>query len=1028
MCGITAVFGTYKDKEGFLHDSLDKIKHRGTNHFELRVFEEAGIGANRLPIVDRAQGQQPLPNEDNTVYAVQNGEIFNHKELRRSLEEKGHRFKTDCDTEVLAHLYEEYGPGMIQHIDSEMYAFVVYDAKKDDFFVARDRFGVKPLFYAKNGDGYYFASELKQLVQFDSIKEVHTFPKGHYMHNGKLKRYYELKYSNTVKDESYAKRELTRLIVEAVRKRVDTDLPVAVLLSGGVDSSLIMEIASRFHKDVTAFILGKPGSPDYEAAIKLCGDNNYKYHVVYPDVDYAEEFENLIYHLELYEAQVIRQSFALDILSKAVVRAGYRIALVGEAADELFAGYNQFSSLKDDNINKGCLLMTNDMERGHNVRVDRTSMKHTLETRAPLFDTKVVDFVLKIDGKLKIKRENHQVLTKYILRKVAEEFLPDYIAWRYKIAFSNGAGMDVGFNYRAQDGEVAKSVLSKRKATKLDKNTVNRYGLMTEEEVIYFQTYKTFKFDKLHEAWRRTVNKENLTQIDENPEETRLLVAEFGRLPIYFPIYLASLHGIYKTHKLDVEFISTGGDDLTYNSLLNCSAQIGVADPIFTFTEKKFSIKGKIIGQLIGKVPVVAVTINPNIGIEKLTDFENYKIGTFQEYSTTNTLMKELFPNKELIPIKYLDTIPSLKNRRFDIAIVTPGYAYDLVDKGGHIIYRFDKKFGDYLFTGISISDNLDPKYDQAIRSFLVAVKESINFIKKNKKESLEYFKKEFPELLNQEGLFEYLIPFWNKKLTVSEPALKRATHTWRTVYPWLLKSNIPQFIKPRIEDRIIRLFSNRNVSRDIPYKEDEMAQIIHKSIDAGKPISLVGLWGASDKDNIDEKDISALNKFRELDSEIKRIYKPGPEFIFILADEHARLNGYPKSNYTRYLNRIKEKMDGYGFKSIFLNELWKKHGLSNKSIFTEFKKLTDSEWRDIPNHGELEKASKHRGFKNHREEAKRYFIMRRLESRAIEKEFNSSIYHTYSEDIHQNIYPNIPTLYLWVEKRGYTITPWFEN
>jgi len=1028
VCGITAIFGNYADKGDFLHASLEKITHRGTNQFELKVFEKGGIGANRLPIVDRANGQQPLPNEDGSVYAVQNGEIFNYKELKKDLEKKGHRFKTDCDTEVLVHLYEEYGEEMMRHIDSEMFSFIIYDKKNNNFLAARDRFGVKPLFYAEDENGYYFASELKQLVQFGFIKEVRPFPKGHLMHKGGLKKYYELKCENSVKDERYAKRELTRLIIDAVKKRVDTDLPVAVLLSGGVDSSLIMEIAARLHPDVTAFILGKPGSPDYEAAIKLCKDNHYKHQVVYPEVDYAEEFESLIYHLELYEAQVIRQSFALDILAKAVVRAGYRIALVGEASDEIFAGYNEFSSLKDENINKGCLLMTNDLERGHNVRVDRMSMKHTLETRAPFFDTPVVEFAMKIDGKLKIKRENHQITTKYILRRVAEDFLPDYIAWRYKIAFANGAGMSVGFNYRTQDGEVAKSVLSRAKPAGMEDATIKKYGFMTDEERLYFRTYRDLGFEKLLGNEARIITKDNLTQIDENPDETRLLVAEFGRLPLYFPIYLASLNGIYKKHRLNVEFISTGGDDLTYDSLMNGSSQIGIADPVFTFTENAFNTKGKIIGQLIGRATILAVALDPNIKIENLSELNKYDIGTFQDYSTTNTLMRELFPAKRLVAVKHSEVTRSLKNREFDIAVVTSDYAYEVAGKGGHIVFSFDKKFGEYLFTGITIADNLDPKYASAVRSFLSAVKESINFTKKNRKQSLEYFKKEFPDLLNPEAMFDYLVQYWNKKLTISKAAIKRATRTWKNVYPWLLKSNTPQFIEPRLEDEITRIFSGRSVARDIPYKEDEMAKIIKESIDSKKPIRLVGFWGASDKRTADENDVLAMKQLKKLDQEVRKIHPKGIEFTFILADEHARSNKYEKRDYSEYLLKIAKIMGEHGFKSVLLSDIWKKYGLSDGLIASHARGFTDSKWKDLPNHGELEKAARHRGFEDYKREAKRYFILRKLESKTIAEEFKGSIFHTYSEDIHQSLFPDMPAVYLWVLGRGYTLVPWFQK
>jgi len=1027
MCGITGVFGTYLEKEDFVRQSLEKITHRGTSTLEYEIFDKAAIGANRLPIVDRENGKQPLSNEDNTIFAVQNGEIFNYKELKSDLEKKGHKFKTNCDTEVLVHLYEEYGENLIEHLDSEMYAFIIYDLKNNSFFVGRDEFGVKPLFFAFDKNNFYFSSELKQLVQFDFIKEVKIFPKGHYMVNGKLERYHNLTYNNSVKNLQQAKTTLTKLIVEAVKKRVDTDLPIAVLLSGGVDSSLIMEIATRFHKDVTGFILGIPGSSDYEAAVKLCRDNNYKYKIVYPNVDYANEFENLIYHLELYEAQVIRQSFALDILAKEVVRAGYRIALVGEASDEIFGGYNEFSRLNDKDVNKGCFMITDDLEKSHNVRVDRMSMKHTLETRAPFFDTKVVDFAMKIDGKLKVKRENHQITTKYILRKVAEQFLPDYITWRYKVPFSNGAGMNVGFNFRSQDGDVAKQILLNNKAT-LDKQTNAKYGFITDEEQVYFEVYKRFKFDKLFNNWQRIITKETLSNIDENLNETKILVAEFGRLPLYFPIYFASRLKIYKKHKLDVDFINSGGDDLTYNSILSGSAQIGIADPIFTFAEK-FSTKGKIIGQLVGKVPLVAVTLDPSIKINNLGDLEKYKIGTFQEYSTTHTLMKELLPNKDLIPVKYSEITQALKDRKIEIGVMTPDFAYDLLGKGGHIVYKFEDKFGEYLFTGITICDNLDPKFNLSIKSFLASIKESINLIKKNEPEAFAQFQAEFPEMLNRKEMFEYLISFWNKNLKITESGVKRAKHTWQKVYPWLIKSNMPQFIKPRPEDEIIKILSDKYISRDIPYMEDKMAEIISQDINMQKPISLIGFWGASDKRETNEKEDNAIDNFNKLISKIKMLYKPGIEFTFILADEHARLNKYDKNTYTNYLIDIKKKLEKADFKTIFLSEIWKKYKISDKLIDSELQKLKESNWRDLINHKDLEKSSRNRGFKDYKKEAKQYFICRKIESEAILKEFPNMIFQTYAEDIHQNIFPNCPALYFWVtEKWGHSTLPWYDK
>ncbi len=1027
MCGITAVFGDVKKKEEFVKTSLDKVKHRGSSLLEYELFDKGAFGTNRLPIVGRVEGRQPLHNEDETIFAIQNGEIFNYKKLRKDLEKKYHVFKTDCDTEVLVHLYEEYGEKMVDKIDSEMFAFIIYDAKKNNFLVGRDRFGIKPLFYSKVNGNIYFASELKQLSQFNYIDKIEIFPKGHYMINGKLKKYYELTSSNSVKSLDVAKKRLTKLIVQAVKKRVDTDLPIAVLFSGGIDSSLIMEIATRFHKDVTAFILGIPGSPDYEAALRLCKDNNYKYQIVYPSEKYSEEIAEIIYHLELYEAQVIRQSFSLNTLSKAVVRAGYKIALVGDASDEIFAGYNEFCNVRDVDINKGCMIMTQDLEKSHNVRLDRMTMKHTLEVRAPFFDTELVDFAFKIDGKLKVKRENHQIITKYILREVASQFLPDYTTWRYKIAFSNGAGMDVGFNFRAQDGGVAKSILSQRKVDTSSK-IPKEYGFITDEEKIYFQIYEKNKYNKLDNNYERIITKDNLSLINNNYSRKKILVAEFGKLPLYYPIYFAQQKEIYKKHNLDVDFISTGGDDLTYNSLFDGSAQIGIADPIFTFAEQKTQVKGKILAQLIGRVPFVAVTLNPNIKINKIDDLKKYKIGTFQKFSTCHTLMKGILPNVDLKPIKYSNILGELKDRKIDIAIVIPEYAYDLAAKGGHIIFTFEDYFKEYLLTGINVADNLDPDYFEAVKLFRISIKESINYIKKNKKEALTFFKKEFPELLNHREILENTCQLWNPKLTITKEATRNAIRYWKKVYPWLLKSNLPQFMEPRSEDRIMAMLCKKKISRDIPYREDAMANIIREKMNHNKPIPLVGFWGASNKCKIDDNDINAVNKFATLNEQIKKVYNKGLGITFILADEHARLNQFGSDKYSEYLKNISYKMKSLGFDVVYLSKLWKEIGFNDKLLTKEIKKLKKSEWSDVKKRRSMENSAKHLNIGDYIEEAKRYYVCRKYESGIIEKKYPNYIFFTHSDDTYQEIFPDLPTVYLWIDKPGKQELPWFNT
>lgn len=1030
MCGIAAIFGESTTNKDDLLKSLERIKHRGTDLYEYRVFDAAALGANRLPIVDRAHGQQPLTNEDETVFAVQNGEIFNHKQLRAELIKKGHSFKTDSDTEVLAHLYEEYREKMIDYIDSEMFAFVIYDKKNNEFFAARDRFGVKPLFYAVDNNGnYQFASELKQLAASDTIKEVKKFPPAHYMQNGKLHRYYKPTVQNKITDVHTAKRELTHLIVEAVRKRVDTDLPVAVLLSGGVDSSLIMEIANRLHPDVTAFILGTPGAPDYEAAIKLCHEYKYKYRVVAPDVDYAQEVDGVIYHLETYEAQIIRQSFALDVLSKAVVRAGFRIALVGDAADEIFAGYNEFISLRDEKINEGCLKMTLDLENGHNQRLDRMTMKHTLEARAPMFDTAVVEYALKIHGTLKIKRAGHRVTTKHILRLVAEDFLPDYIAQRYKVPFSNGAGMNVGFNFRSQDGDVAKAVLDKER-DELDAGTIKKYGFVTEEEQYYFQKYHEAQLDKLEKNWVRIITKDNLRDVD-RADVTRLLVAEFDKLPIYYPLYHAWRRKIFTKHNLEVDFISTGGDDLTYNSLLNNSAQIGLADPVFSYTENPTKVKGRIIGELVGRVPLKAVAVRPTVNARQLNDLKDYKIGTFQKFTTTHTVAKYLLPDADIQALDYKQLLKALNNKQIDVAITIPELADEIISRGGHLVYDLEKEFNLFLFSGFTISDNIEERFKDSVEPFLAAIKEAIKDIHNDPARALEDFKKEFPELTIHDELFGYYRGLWSKTLKLRPSGVNKSKHVWHTVYPWLLKENLPRFIEPGAEDAIVKLLSSRQYSRDVPYREDELRHKVRAAIEKQQPIKLVGFWGASDKTEVDMADLEAIQQLEALKHEVDQRHEAGLEIMLILSDHHARLNGFSEKEYQKYLHDIETILNKADIRTTSLSTLWRRWKIRDDVIQSRqqrFETENKNWWNDVLVKNFLEESAKKIARqKDNRKAAQRYYIMRRLEAEKMRREFKDAVFFTYSSDQYQIIFPDMATLYLWV-KKGTSHSPWFSN
>ena len=1022
MCGIVGVFNSTRSAAQ-AYKALEKIQHRGSSNFELKTFTHCALGANRLPIVDRSFGVQPQSNQDGTIFAALNGEIFNHKDLRAALKRLGHIFKTESDTEVLSNLYERYGTEMIRHLDSEMYAFIIYDARNNSVFAARDPLGVKPLFYAKTDKNeLYFASELKQLAAFDDIREIFEFPAGHYFFKGKFKRYFSIKEKKTPLSELEAIRLLEKNLVNAVKKRVDTDLPMGVFLSGGVDSSLVMEIAVRFHPNVTALILGYEGSSDYEHAVRLCKERGYKYHIITPHMDYAQELDELLYYVESYEPLVVRQAFANWICSREAQRLGLSIVLVGEGADELFAGYNEFSALPDSKINKGCRLLTENLAQGHLKRVDRAGMRFTVEVRCPFLDTEVIQTAFQIPGYLKIKRQEHRITTKYILRRVAEKFLPPYIVWRYKMPFANGAGMNVGYNFKSGDGDIA--ALAKKRDFELDNLAIRKFRLETPEEKYYFKKYRSFSFCKLTGSSRRLIVKDTLHTLHKSVKH-RLVVAEFDKLALYFPVYFASHKKYFGLHNLDVDFIATGGDDNTYSTLANNSAQIGLSDPLFAMFETPHNQeqKGEIIGELVKSAPLVAVAINPNIQITNIKDFSKYKVGTFQKFSTTHTVARSLLPGTDLQAFAYKDVMNGLIGRKIDIAIVLAEYALDLKARGGRIVFEFRELLPRYLFSGFTTSGNLEPRHAKKLSSFTSAIRESFKALLKNEEEALSVFTKIFPDLENAGEIVDYYKQFWVSSLKVTHADYLKSHSLWKKNYPDVLKSHEPYFKRHTAADALLDIINNRKFRREYPFLED----VLKLKLENKESLHLTGFWGAANKNKANQRDINTIEHLLSLLSKIKDKYESGVHVTFILADMHAANNGYSADNYIPYLKNIGHELTSRGCAVIYLSELWSKWGLTLEIIDQALAAKKPHWWNSVYIGKYLEsRSSRNFAGEDKKLGAQKYFIMRALEKTHLEKDFRDSIFFVYGDSMAQQIYPKLPTLYLWTEKASCGNCPWF--
>ena len=446
MCGILAIIGRGKDEQ-FFGELSKRMTHRGPDESDLHVTERGHILSHeRLSIIDLHSGKQPIQGTK-TAYMVHNGEIYNHQELRDGVL-NGHTFRTKSDSEVIVHLYEEFGYDFCNRLDGD-WAFVVVDG--DDFIAGRDPLGVKPLYYGLDERGrIYFSSEMKPIA--DQCKTFSTFPPGHYytQKTGFVK-YYKPEYEDYLKADQELDLKLIReTLTEATRKRLMSDVPIGVLLSGGLDSSLTSAIASRLlaetGKKLHSFSIGlNADAPDAAAARKVAEFLETEHHEVHFTVEEGIKIlDKLIWHLETYDVTSIRASTPMYFLSKAITDLGIKVALSGEGADEIFGGYLYFRNapstedFQKETIERVQKLFTADL-----LRADKSTMAHGLETRVPFLDKEFLEIAVRIKAEEKMPK-TYDGKEKYILRKAFDTpenpYLPEEVLWRQKEQFSDGVG------------------------------------------------------------------------------------------------------------------------------------------------------------------------------------------------------------------------------------------------------------------------------------------------------------------------------------------------------------------------------------------------------------------------------------------------------------------------------------------------------------------------------------------------------------------------------------------------------------
>lgn len=440
MCGIGAIINKYHFIE-ILSKYLQILKHRGPDSSSFRTINNVYMCFHRLAIIDPDEkSNQPLSH--NGIYLICNGEIFNYKSL---IKEHNLECNTLSDCEVIIHLYQKFGIyETLKLLDAE-FAFILYDTNINTIFVARDKYGVRPLFINNNNNYIMLSSEAKGLP-VNNIKFTIPFPPSHYavIKTESLSCRY-IKYGQNLLHIPVLQMEdihniINNLFTTAVKKRLMSDRPLGCLLSGGVDSSLVTSIASKYIDNLHCFSIGLEGdSMDIVAAKKVAEYLNIKNHhiITFSVQEGFDILEDVIFTLESYDVTTIRASVPQYLMSKYISeKTDIKVILSGEGSDELFAGYryNRNAPSADELHNDGVRLLT-ELYMFDNLRTDRTTAKWGLEVRVPFLDNDFVDFVLSTDPLLRMHKNN---MEKTILRdSFSSGYLPHDILYRPKEAFSD---------------------------------------------------------------------------------------------------------------------------------------------------------------------------------------------------------------------------------------------------------------------------------------------------------------------------------------------------------------------------------------------------------------------------------------------------------------------------------------------------------------------------------------------------------------------------------------------------------------
>ena len=458
MCGIISIFNISRQTDELRQKALrmsQKIRHRGPDWSGIYCGGTAILAHERLSIVDPESGRQPLFSPDRRLVLAVNGEIYNHQEIRERYRDT-YSFQTGSDCEVILALYRDQGVNFLEQLNG-IFAFALYDEEQEAFLVARDPIGVIPLYIGYDDDGkVYVASELKALE--GQCQRYEPFPPGHYLYSkdGEIRRYYKRDWFDyeQVKDNGGTADDVHHALEEAVRRQLMSDVPYGVLLSGGLDSSVISAIAAKYAQRrvetggreaawwprLHSFAVGLKGAPDLAKARMVAEHIGTVHHEInYTIQEGLDAIRDVIYFIETYDVTTVRASTPMYLLARVIKSMGIKMVLSGEGADEVFGGYLYFhkapnaKAFHEETVRKLSKLHLYDC-----LRANKSLAAWGVEGRVPFLDKEFLDVAMRLNPQLKMCPG--QTVEKKIVREAFAHMLPSEVAWRQKEQFSDGVG------------------------------------------------------------------------------------------------------------------------------------------------------------------------------------------------------------------------------------------------------------------------------------------------------------------------------------------------------------------------------------------------------------------------------------------------------------------------------------------------------------------------------------------------------------------------------------------------------------